>query len=117
MPSVPVEEVHRVLSGGLRGSRFGQSSEGSRRAHHVRMLSRLLVSEARPEPVPLGLPAVPSQPRARGMEEAARRLRITLRYTIIAIDQMAIATPIPMRRPLTVPPRLLRLRATHPIRS
>jgi hypothetical protein len=47
----------------------------------VQLLSRLLVPEAGSEPVPLGLPSVPPQPRDRGMEEAAARsLRVTLRY-------------------------------------
>ncbi len=48
---------------------------------HVQLLSRLLVLEARSEPVSLGLPAPPPQPRNRGMEEAAARsLRVTLRF-------------------------------------
>ena len=47
----------------------------------MQLLSRLLVQEAGSEPVSLGLPAVPPQPRDRGMEEAAARsLRVTLRY-------------------------------------
>jgi hypothetical protein len=47
----------------------------------VRLLPGLLVPEAGPEPLPMGLSAVPSQPGARGVEEAAaRRSGVTIRY-------------------------------------
>ena len=47
----------------------------------MRLLPGLLVPEAGAEPLPMGLPAVPPQPRARSVEEATtREPRVAIRY-------------------------------------
>src|SRR5258705_6953212 len=53
----------------LRGPRARIAREGGGWTDVVRMLSGLLVQEARTQHVPVGIPPLPSQPGAGGLEE------------------------------------------------
>ena len=60
----PREKSRRFPCHRVSGPRFREQGEGGGRTPLLRLLPRLLVSEAGAQYVPLGLPALPPQPRA-----------------------------------------------------